>query len=899
MKNNHTKLRQVSGGVLSVLLSLCLAFSLSVIDIREASAAEETQTAEPQETESPQSTDEPETIGIPAEEPHSVEDLEEPQIIEVDGTQCVNGEVIVKFKDSVSDTAAENTLCALDSDLQQELPVDELLVTEVPEGDTVEGFIDTLESQPNVEYVQPNYVYTLETAVNDPGASSQWHLSKTGALSAWDITTGSPNIRVAVLDSGADLDHPDLTGQIYAETDVVDNDGSADDDGGHGTHVAGIIAAKANNGIGVAGIAPGVKLIVVDVFGPEYAYTSDIIEGLNFATNNGADVINMSFGCYENDSAFEAAVNQAAAAGAVCVAAAGNESTSALCYPSDYDACVSVIATTSSDTKASYSNYGSLKDISAPGTGIYSTYLNGQYAYMSGTSMASPVTAGVAALIWSANPGLSAAEVKNILYSTAADLGTSGKDNTFGYGRVDALAAVTVAAGELGTESGTEETCEVIAETNGSYGTVSGGGTYASGTPVTLSATPAGGCRFICWLNGTVQLSTDATYTFTVSESCTITAEFEVIGTPVVSASSSGYTDAAVRWSAVAGASGYEVWRSSSASGTYTKLTTTSGTHYTNPGLSEGATYYYKVRAYCAASTVTTYGDLSAYAAITLPVKPVPIVSAAPASYNSIKVSWSAIPGASRYQLYRATSASGKYSLVKTTTSKSYTNKSLKTGTTYYYKVRAYKKVSGKKVYGDYSSIVSAKPVLAKVSGATAKVYSTTSVKISWSKVAGRSGYEVWRSTSPSSGFVLIKSTSSTSYKNTKLTPSVTGAPVTYYYKVRAYRKVSGIRVYSDFTAVTSASPSFADVSGVGAVRSSATKVKISWGRVKGASGYEVLRSASAGGTYTVIKSTKSRSYTNTKLTTGMTYYYKVRAYVKVGSKKVYSAESGAVFATP
>ena len=250
--------------------------------------------------------------------------------------------------------------------------------------------------------------------------------------------------------------------------------------------------------------------------------------------------------------------------------------------------------------------------------------------------------------------------------------------------------------------------------------------------------------------------------------------------------------------------------------------------------------------------------------------------------------------GASGYQVYRSTSPSGKYSLIKTTASLSYTNKSLKTGTAYYYMVRAYTKYGKTKVYGDYSAVTSATPMLASVAYASASATSPTAVKISWGKVSGKSGYEVWRSTSPDSGFTLLKSTSGTSYKNTKIAPFVT-----YYYKVRAYRKVSGVRVYSDFTAVTCAAPTLANVSGVSAVRSGATKIKISWGKVSGASGYEVLMSTAPDGAYAFIKSTTSRSYRNTKLITGVTYYYKVRAYVKVNGVKVYSADSAVVSATP
>ncbi len=386
----------------------------------------------------------------------------EPEITTTsDGRLCADGEVLVKFNDDVSEEAAETMLDELDS--AQLGASGDIIFTDVPEGETVESFVDSLEALSNVEHAQPNYVYTLERSVNDTYIGSQWHLNTIGAFNAWDTTMGSSDIRVAVIDTGVDLNHPDLTGQIVAQTDVVDNDGSAQDDDGHGTHVAGIIAAKADNGIGVAGVAPGVKLIAVDVFGfylnggtLEFgALTSEVIEGIQYAVSNGADVINMSLSGPDYDPAFRNAVDAAVSAGVVVVVAAGNTSSGGITgarYPSDFESCISVIATDSNDMKASWSNFGAEKDIAAPGVSIYSTYYDASshssgYEYMSGTSMASPVVAGVVALMLSENPGLSVNDVKNILFSTAVDLCIPGRDEYYGYGRANANAAVAMASG--------------------------------------------------------------------------------------------------------------------------------------------------------------------------------------------------------------------------------------------------------------------------------------------------------------------------------------------------------------------------------------------------------------------------------------------------------------------
>ena len=393
----------------------------------------------------------------------------------VDGLPCVVGEVLVQFSENASDAEVQSAMSALDTQNLEEIK-DNLHVAEVPEGETIADYIDTLEKEPDVLYAQPNYVYYLtdtdnvvtldestednrgpEGTANDSYLGYQWYLDTIGAYSAWDTTMGNSGVRVAVIDTGADLNHPDLTGRILYQTDVVDNDGNANDDEGHGTHVAGTIAATANNGIGVAGVAPGVSLIVVDAFNTNgiewWATSASVVSGINYARSKGANVINLSLGSYGLDIAEQTALDAAVSAGVVVVAAAGNDSTSTIHYPSDLDSVISVTATDIYDAFASYSNYGPQKDISAPGgDGYYadneqpvgwilSTYIDG-YAWMAGTSMAAPVVSGVVALMLSSNYSLSVNDVKDYLYNSATDLGSTGRDQFFGYGRVDAYLAV-------------------------------------------------------------------------------------------------------------------------------------------------------------------------------------------------------------------------------------------------------------------------------------------------------------------------------------------------------------------------------------------------------------------------------------------------------------------------
>ena len=373
------------------------------------------------------------------------------------------------------------------------------------------------------------------------------------------------------------------------------------------------------------------------------------------------------------------------------------------------------------------------------------------------------------------------------------------------------------------------------------------------------------------------------------------------IGKPVVTAVSSGYNSIKLSWKKVSDANGYEIYRATSSSGTYSKVSTvTSGSavSYTDKSLATGKTYYYKVRAYRTDSGSKVCGSFSAVVSAK-PVPAKPTVTAKSAGYDSIRISWNKISGASGYEVYNATSSSGKYSKSATITSgstDSYIKKPLTTGKAYYFKVRAYRTVNGTKVYGSFSAAVSAKPVPAKPT-VTAKSAGYKSIKLSWGKVSGATAYKIYRATSSGGTYKYVKATSSSSYTDDGLS---TGKK--YYYKVRAYRTVSGTKVYSSFSTVVSAKPVPAVPDDVKAARASFSSIKVSWSKVSGASGYEVYRAKSKSGTYSKIKTITSGStvsYTNKSLTAGKKYYYKVRAYRTVNGKKVYGSFSGAASARP
>lgn len=264
----------------------------------------------------------------------------------------------------------------------------------------------------------------------------QWGVDRIDADKLWTTQITGLGVRVAVLDTGIDLDHPDL-GTVKKGPDYINNDLVPDDDNGHGTHCAGIIAAQ-HNGIGVKGVAPGVELWAVKVLNKQGSGSySVIIKGIEWATNNNnIQVISMSLGGTSDSALLKAACDAAYAKGIIVIAAAGNNQAGRkVIYPAAYSSVIAVSATNSDDTVASYSSIGAEIDLAAPGTNIYSTYKGGGYATMSGTSMACPHVAGTAALILKDHDF---ASTMAALYTHAEDLGTGGPDNYYGNGLVDA-----------------------------------------------------------------------------------------------------------------------------------------------------------------------------------------------------------------------------------------------------------------------------------------------------------------------------------------------------------------------------------------------------------------------------------------------------------------------------
>ncbi|MCX7571249.1 S8 family peptidase [Tumebacillus sp. DT12] len=313
-------------------------------------------------------------------------------------------------------------------------------LVKVPKGQA-EEFHTKLQGDADVEAAELDSVHTMFRTPNDPQYSSQWHWPNIYAPQAWDITTGNSMYKIAIIDTGIDYQHPDLAGKLLPGYDFANNDSDADDDQGHGTHVAGTASALTNNANQVAGLDWNARLLPVKVLNASGSgYTSDIIDGLYFAADNGAHAVNMSLGGGGYSQAFQDAINYLWGRGGILVAAAGSSSTSGYSYPAAYNNVVAVAATTTSNTKASFSNYGTWVEVAAPGTNILSTANGGGTSTMSGTSMAAPQVAGLVTLVRSVMPGATNQAVIDRICNTADRI--TGTGTYWSCGKINAFRAV-------------------------------------------------------------------------------------------------------------------------------------------------------------------------------------------------------------------------------------------------------------------------------------------------------------------------------------------------------------------------------------------------------------------------------------------------------------------------
>lgn len=341
-------------------------------------------------------------------------------------------------------------------------PDDELTLAESTAAIDVPKAVEEFKKLPEVEYAEPDFLaHAVETIPNDPDFDlKQWGPQKIQAPKAWDIATGSANLIISVVDTGVKLNHPDLAGKIIPGYDFYNNDSDPSDDYGHGTHVAGIIAAVTNNSVGMAGIAWQGKILPVKVCSSLGSCPySTIGDGIQYAADNGAKIINISLGGYSESQYMKSKIDYAYGKNVLIVAAAGNDGNTNINYPAKYANVVAVGATNNdaSDTRAWFSNYGTELDIVAPGVNIWSTVTTSGsladptgYRNLSGTSMATPHVAGAAALLLAKYPNLLAGTYNSsnqydampgtlayYLYHGVEDRGAAGRDDTYGWGRLN------------------------------------------------------------------------------------------------------------------------------------------------------------------------------------------------------------------------------------------------------------------------------------------------------------------------------------------------------------------------------------------------------------------------------------------------------------------------------
>ncbi len=381
----------------------------------------------------------------------------------------VPGRILVRFQRDAVLRGAGDVLAQFDAALIQRSPATGGEVWEVAAGREME-VIDALRERPDVAYAHPDWiVYALDTIPNDPSYSLfQWNLPIIKAPAAWDVTTGGPVI-IAVLDTGVALTHPDLQSKLVSGYDFHNDDSVPSDDHGHGTHVAGIAAAATNNGIGIAGVSWGAQIMPIKVLGATgQGSMSAVADGIEWAVDHGAQVLNMSLGAAYNPTRpqdyqyLQDALDYAYAQGTVSVAAMGNCfagqdcSVTDLMAPAAMNHVIAVAATGPTDVRAPYSMVGDHCDLAAPGGDdssgntadqVYSTWPwlwgGDLYRHLQGTSMATPHVAGAVALLFTIEPLLapglrmSPGLVEALLKAGAHDLGTPGPDASYGAGRLD------------------------------------------------------------------------------------------------------------------------------------------------------------------------------------------------------------------------------------------------------------------------------------------------------------------------------------------------------------------------------------------------------------------------------------------------------------------------------
>ena len=367
------------------------------------------------------------------------------------GTEAASRQALLDVAPS-GDAALRALVRSYGGTLKARHPVLGFRAVELPTTPARDAVLAAARSLPGFAWAEPMRVASVNRMANDPLASQQWAIRRIGLARAWDVETGKASVVVAVMDTGVAWAHPDLRTQVVGKgIDVANGDDDADDDHGHGTHVAGTIAAAANNRAGVAGVAWGAKVLPVKVLGSSGGGTScDIAVGVVESVDAGASIINMSLGMAGAcPFVFRAAFEYATRKNVLPVGSSGNDAKQGApsAAPGNCPGVLGVGATDANDMPAVFTTWGAQVDVAAPGVNIVSTTVDaktGRFGYgsMSGTSMAAPHVAGLAALVRSKHPGWTPEQVSNAIMQTADDRGRRGRDDFYGVGRINAARAL-------------------------------------------------------------------------------------------------------------------------------------------------------------------------------------------------------------------------------------------------------------------------------------------------------------------------------------------------------------------------------------------------------------------------------------------------------------------------
>ncbi|MBI5354251.1 MAG: S8 family serine peptidase [Chloroflexi bacterium] len=414
-----------------------------------------------------------------------------------------SNEIMVKFNVLIPDLISDAIVHSLGGEITGSVDGLEITLVKVPVGEK-DRVIKSLESNLLVDYVEPNYSFSPFFFPNDPGYSGQTALADMQIPEAWDISQGK-SVVVAVIDTGVDPTHPDLSSNIWINTGETgldasgndmrsnriddDNDGYVDDwqgwnfvDGasdvndknGHGTHGAGIIAARMDNNEGIAGIAPLAQIMPLKALNDKgFGTYANVAEAIVYAVDHGAKVINLGFGGSANSDALLAATDYAYDHGVTLVAASGNSGSNTPYYPAANPHVIAVSSLDATLELSSFSSYGSSISLSASGEFIPSTFPNGQYQQMSGTSMSSAEVSGVVALLAVQPQNDTADKIRDALVNTALDLGNAGRDDNYGFGLVQAFDALQYIPGSLSTPTNSPVITQTLTAPPGGDGGVS------------------------------------------------------------------------------------------------------------------------------------------------------------------------------------------------------------------------------------------------------------------------------------------------------------------------------------------------------------------------------------------------------------------------------------------